>query len=153
MGPLAPRRTDHGHARPGSGALGCSYRFRVKGTDLVRSFDGDPVTARLALVGPSHASDTTGTRCILVRVRVTALTSSVSVSPSEFTVRASSTGGAFATTVPVPGLTDQVKSPVQVAAGTDFVGTLAFPDRPAPARHVDWLLSNSQPAASWDVPG
>jgi hypothetical protein len=135
----------------GPGALGCSYRFRVSGSDLVRT-KGEPASARLALVGPGHASDSTGRRWLLVRVRVTALTSSVSVNPSEF-VGASSAGAAAATSVSVPGFPDQVRSPVQVAAHTDFVGTLAFPEQSTPVQHIDWLLSSGQPAASWDVPG
>ena len=122
----------------GTGTLGCSYRFRVSGLDLVRAFNSEPTSARLALVGPSHASDSTGKRWLLVRVRVTALTSSVSVNPSEF-VSVSSSGRAAAALVAVPGPSDQVRSPVQVAAHTDFVGTLAFPEQSTPARHIDWV--------------
>ena len=121
----------------------------MSGEDLVRSFAGESVTARLALVGPGYATDDNGQRCLLVRVRVTALTSSVSVNPAEFTASGAA-GRSFASMVRVPGSSDQVRSPVQVAACTDFVGTLAFPDHPA--RQVSWLLSNGQPAASWDIP-
>jgi len=137
----------------GTGALGCSYRFRVSGPNLVRAFANEPPSARLALVGPGHASDSTGKRWLLVRVRVTALTSSVSVNPSEF-VSVSGAGRAAATPVAVPAVSDQVRSSVQVAAHTDYVGTLAFPEQSTPARRIDWLLSSSgQAAASWDVPG
>jgi len=40
---------------------------------------------------------------------------------------------------------------VSVAAGTDFIGTLAFPDRTAYGRRINWLRGNGTPAATWTV--
>jgi hypothetical protein len=117
--------------------LGCSYRFVLDAAgDLIPAIGDDVVHNRLALVGPAHAVDTSGTLCILVRVRVTALTGSVSVNPGEFVIGSYSTSDAYATTVPVSGVGDLVRYPVSVPAGTDFIGTLAFPDRPAYGRRI-----------------
>jgi len=133
--------------------LGCSYRFVLDAAgDLIPAIGDDVVHNRLALVGPAHAVDTSGTPCILVRVRVTALTGSVSVNPGEFVIGSYSTSDAYATTVPVSGVGDLVRYPVSVPAGTDFIGTLAFPDRPAYGRRIAWLRGNGAPAATWTVP-
>jgi len=133
--------------------LGCSYLFVLDAAgDLIPAIGDDVVHNRFALVGPAHAVDTSGTPCILVRVRVTALTGSVSVNPGEFVIGSYSTSDAYATTVPVSGVGDLVRYPVSVPAGTDFIGTLAFPDRPAYGRRIAWLRGNGAPAATWTVP-
>lgn len=136
-----------------SGELGCSYRFTVKGVDFVRSMGADPVQARVALVGPGYANDTSGRRYILVKVRVTALTSSVNINPDEFAISAPNQLPDFTVTASIGGLVDQVRKPVQVARKKDFIGTLVFADLPTPGRQVQWLLSNGGAAASWRVPG
>ncbi len=134
-------------------ALGCSYQFVLDAAgDLIPAVADDVVHNRLALVGPAHAVDTSGAPCILVRVRVTPLTGSVSVNPAEFVISSYSTSNAYATTVPVPGVADLLRYPVSVAAGTDFVGTLAFPDRPSSYRRISWLRANGGPAATWTLP-
>lgn len=133
--------------------LGCSYRFVLDAAgDLIPAIGDDVVHNRLALVGPAYAVDTSGTPCILVRVRVTALTGSVSVNPAEFVIGSYSTSDAYATTVPVSGVGDLVRYPVSVPGGTDFIGTLAFPDRPSYGRRIAWLRGNGAPAATWTLP-
>lgn len=133
--------------------LGCSYLFVLDAAgDLIPAIGDDVVHNRLALVGPAHAVDSSGTPCILVRVRVTALTGSVSVNPGEFVIGSYSTSDAYATTVPVSGVGDLVRYPVSVPAGSDFIGTLAFPDRPSYGRRIAWLRGNGAPAATWTLP-
>ena len=132
--------------------LDCSYRFTLVGDDLIPAGAGEVVHARLALVGPAYAVDAAGQRVVLVRVRVSALEGGVSVDPAEFVFGADPSSSTPVSTVPVPGVGDQVLSRVSVARGSDFIGTFSFRDQPGSGNlHIAWLRSSGEPAATWTV--
>ncbi|HSP36601.1 MAG TPA: hypothetical protein VLR26_02480 [Frankiaceae bacterium] len=132
------------------GSLGCSYRFKLEGEDLIHATPNDDVYNRLALVGPAFVDDPAGSHFLVVTVRVTTFNGSVSVNPSEFALT-TSVGSDPATTASVPEISNQVRSPISVHKGTDFIGTLAFPDQSRSGTHIDWLRKTGQPAATWTL--